>query len=124
MKLYFFITAAIIIFTSTVSHAQQTGLAGKWLTPDGAVISFYNENKMFIGRQTSAALEKDKKYNGKVIAKDVTAKDNNVFEGTVIKPENDKEYTGQFTIDASGGVLALKVKWGFMNFKENWKRIK
>jgi uncharacterized protein (DUF2147 family) len=124
MKKYFFITATIILLGSTVSFAQQNGLAGKWLTPDGAVISFYNENKMFIGRQTSAALEKDKKYNGKIVAKDVAAKDDNIFEGTVIKPETDKEYKGRFTIDATGGVLELKVKWGFMSFKENWKKIK
>lgn len=124
MNRYFLITTTILLFLFTASHGQQAGLSGKWLTPDGAVISFNSEGNIFTGKQTSAALEKDRKQNGKTVGKDIKAKGQNIFEGTVINPENDKSYNGRFTINPASDALELKVKWGFFNFKETWKRIK
>ncbi|MDP4208170.1 MAG: DUF2147 domain-containing protein [Bacteroidota bacterium] len=113
-----FFIAHFLIMVSFTSWSQQAAISGKWLTPDKDIIEFYSEGQTITARQISTETVKDKKYDNKIVAKDLKPLNEKVFEGTVIDPKNDKFYHGRFTINKSGTLLELKVKWGFLNFNE------
>lgn len=120
MYKHFIIIAAILAFFGITTHAQT--LTGKWITPDKTIIQFYIEGQTVTGKQISTEIDSDKKNNNKIIAKSLRATIPQIFEGTVIDPKNGKAYRGTFTLNKEGTELELKVKWGFINFKEIWKR--
>ncbi|MFF5383375.1 DUF2147 domain-containing protein [Pedobacter suwonensis] len=118
----FLITTVILAFLSVNTKAQ--GITGKWIAPGNVVIQFYEDGQTFNAKQISAETEKDKIGNNKLVAKGLRVTSTNVYEGTVIDPKDDKNYKGTFIINKQGNQLELKVKWGFMSFKEIWKRDK
>lgn len=111
---------------SSLTYAQKLPISviGKWETPDKDVIEFYNDGSAIIARQVNTQTDKDKPYNGKIVAKELKPVSNTVFEGTVIDPKDNKQYNGKFILNNNGEELQLKVKWGFLSFNETWKRLK
>lgn len=116
-------TVLFSVFFGFISKAQQAAITGKWETPDKDIIGFYSEGQLFTAKQVSTANEKDKINNNKIIARELKPTNTKVFEGIVIDPKDNKTYHGRFTINEAGTELNLKVKWGFLNFNETWKRI-
>ncbi len=113
----------ILLATSSIQGFCQTGtekLIGKWKTEDNAVVEFLKVGNTTIVKQLSAEKEKDKKYNGKQISKDILPVSNKEFTGIVTDPANDKEYNGIWVLAPDGKSLLLKVKWGLVNFSEKW----
>ncbi len=98
-------------------------LLGKWLTKDYAVVEFIPSGKTIVMKQISSKIEKEKKDNGKILGKDITHASGKEFKGIMINPENNKEYNSLLIISDDSKKLLLKVKWGFLNFNENWVRI-
>ena len=116
-------TVLFSVFFGFISRAQQAAITGKWETPDKDIIEFYSEGQLFTAKQVSTANEKDKINNNKIIARELKPTNAKVFEGIVIDPKDNKTYRGRFTVNEVGTELNLKVKWGFLNFNETWKRI-
>ena len=54
MNRHFIITIIVSILFSISAQAQQSDLAGKWLTPDKDVIEFYPDGKTLTGKQISS----------------------------------------------------------------------
>ncbi|AMR33092.1 hypothetical protein A0256_17560 [Mucilaginibacter sp. PAMC 26640] len=112
-----------VVFLSCICSAQQAAITGRWETPDKDIIEFYPDGAFFSAKQISTSSEKDKINNNKIIARELRLTINKVFDGIVIDPKDNKTYHGQFTVNENGTELNLKVKWGFLSFKETWKRI-
>lgn len=117
------LTIFLITFFAVNSNAQQPVLLGKWKTPDRDIIEFYPEGNSLAAKQISTEMGADKKNNNRIVARELMQVNTRVYEGTVIDPKDAKTYHGRFTVSDSGTVLELKVKWGFLNFKETWKRV-
>lgn len=113
------------IITSTQLFAQKIGenLAGKWQTEDNTIVEIFKNGNSFSIKQVSSPKEKDKLNNGKIITKELFFAENTDYKGIVIDPSNNKEYKGLFTVAADGKSLKLRVKWGFINFSETWKKM-
>ena len=126
MKKKQFYVLFILLMAITQVSAQSVNdklLLGKWLTKDNVVMDFIaTGNNIFI-KQISAKNEKDKKDNGKILGKSIEFSEEREFKGTMINPENNKEYSSVFIVSEDGKKLLLKVKWGFINFKEDWVKI-
>lgn len=116
------LTTLILVFFTLATRAQQQVL-GKWETPDKDIIEFYMEGHSINGKQISAGKQDGTKNNNKIVARDLKSTSKDLFEGAVIDPKDNKIYHGRFNITDQGTKLELKVKWGFINFKEIWKRI-
>lgn len=116
---------ALLFTISTQLFAQKNGenLNGKWQTEDNTIVEITKTGNYFSIKQVSSPKEKDKLNNGKIIGKELVFSENTDYKGIVIDPSNNKEYKGLFTIAADGKSLKLKVKWGFINFSETWKKI-
>ena len=123
MKKQIFFIALILSIFSLSLRAQQTTISGKWQTPNKDIIEFFNEGQSMTGKQIGTEAENDKKYNNKIVVKELKSVETKVFEGTVIDPKTDKTYHGRFTINESGAQLELKIKWGFLSHSEVWKRV-
>ncbi|MBV8389580.1 MAG: DUF2147 domain-containing protein [Mucilaginibacter sp.] len=123
MKKQTFFIALILSLFSLSSRAQQTVISGKWQTPNKDFIEFYSEGSAMIGKQVGTEAENDKKYNNKIVVKELKSVETKVFEGTVVDPKTDKTYHGRFTINESGAQLELKIKLGFLSHNEVWKRV-
>ena len=95
-------------------------ILGKWLTKDNVVMDFIPTGKTISIKQISAKNEKDRKNNGKILGKGIIFSEDGEFKGTMINPENNKEYSSVFIVSGDGKKLLLKVKWGFINFNEEW----
>jgi uncharacterized protein (DUF2147 family) len=113
-------TFFLINAQSLLAQNAQDKIVCKWKTEDNTVVEIYKtpSNNLAV-KQLSAGKEADKKYNSKVIGKDILGK-NNEFTGIVIDPSNNKEYKATWTLSADATKLTLSVKWGFMSFKETW----
>lgn len=116
---------ALLFIISTQLFAQKNGenLAGKWQTEDNAIVEIFKIGNSFSIKQISSPKEKDKLNNGKIITKELVFAENADYKGIVIDPSNNKEYKGIFTVASDGKSLKLKVKWGFINFSEIWKKM-
>ena len=116
---------ALLLMLSIQGFAQKNGenLIGKWQTEDNTVLEVFKSDNVFSIKQLTASKEKEKKNNGKIIAKKVAFTEGSTFKGIVIDPSNNKEYDAFFIVAADGKSLKLKVKWGFINFNETWKKL-
>ncbi len=116
---------AMILAISTQLYAQKNGetLVGKWQTEDKTIVEIFKTGNSFSIKQMSAINEKEKVNIGKTIGKEFAFSENTDYKGIVIDPSNNKEYKGLFTVAADGKSLKLKVRWGFINFNETWKKI-
>lgn len=116
---------AMILAISTQLYAQKNGeiLVGKWQTEDKTIVEIFKTGNSFSIKQMTAINEKEKVNIGKTIGKEFVFSENTDYKGIVIDPSNNKEYKGLFTVAADGKSLKLKVKWGFINFNETWKKI-
>ncbi len=116
---------ALLFTISTQLFAQKDSenLVGKWQTEDNAIVEIFKTGSSFSIKQVSSPKEKDKVNNGKIITKELVFAENTDYKGIVIDPSNNKEYKGLFTVAADGKSLKLKIKWGFINFNETWKKI-
>ena len=126
MKKNQFYVLFVLLMAMTKVSAQSINdklLLGKWLTKDNVVMEFIATGNNISIKQISAKNEKDRKDNGKILGKGISSSENREFKGIMINPENDKEYSSVFIISDDGKKLLLKVKWGFINFKEDWVKI-
>lgn len=116
--------AAILLLASSqvVGQAKLDDLAGKWITEDNAVMEFSKMGAAMVIRQIEAEKIMDKKYNGKVVGKDVVHESGSEFRGVIVDPSNGKEYKATWNLSANGKRLLLKIKWGLVNFSETWAR--
>lgn len=115
---------AIIITAGFTSKAQTIAdkLVGKWVTEDKTVVEFYKCNSSLCIKQLTAGKEKDRKYNGKVIGKNIATVSDTELKGIVIDPDNNKEYNAKWMVSADGKTISLKVKWGLLSFNEKWMK--
>jgi uncharacterized protein (DUF2147 family) len=115
----------LLIILSTQLFAQKGAepILGKWLTEDNSILEFFKSGSTIAVKQLNAGKEKDKKDNGKLVAKNLLSANKIEYNGTVIDPSNSKEYEAVFTMAPDGKSLKLKVKWGFISFKETWKKL-
>jgi uncharacterized protein (DUF2147 family) len=116
------------VFLITVSSqlfAQKNveTLLGKWKTEDNTIIEIFKNGNTVSIKQISASKEKEKINNGKIIGKDFLYSEKTEYKGTVINPENNKEYKAVLILAADSKSLKLKVKWGFLSFNETWNRL-
>ena len=121
-KNQFYVLFMLLMATTQVS-AQSVNdklILGKWLTKDNVVMDFIPTGKTISIKQISAKNEKDRKNNGKILGKGIIFSEDGEFKGTMINPENNKEYSSVFIVSGDGKKLLLKVKWGFINFNEEW----
>ena len=125
MKKSKFYVFAILLVLATQVSAQTVNdkLLGKWLTKDNAVVEFFISGTTLSFKQISAKKEKDKKDNGKILGKNIANSSGKEFKGIVINPDNNKEYSSVFIVSDDGKKLLLKVKWGFINFNEDWVKV-
>ena len=126
MKKKQFYVLFILLMAITQVSAQSVNdklLLGKWLTKDNVVMDFIATGNNISIKQISAKNKKDKKDNGKILGKSIEFSEEREFKGTMINPENNKEYSSVFIVSEDGKKLLLKVKWGFINFKEDWVKI-
>lgn len=116
---------AILLTLSTQLFAQKKGesIVGKWQTEDNTILEIFKTNNSFSIKQLVASKEKEKINNGKIIGKEFVFSDNTDSKGIVIDPSNNKEYKGSISVAEDGKSIKLKVKWGFINFNETWKKI-
>lgn len=116
---------ALLLFFSVQSIAQKNGenLLGKWQTEDNTVIEVFKNGNSFSAKQLNAYKEKERIHNGKIIAKNLYLSAENDYKGIVIDPSNNKEYSALFIVATDKKSLILKVKWGFINFNETWKKL-
>ena len=121
-KNQFYVLFMLLMATTQVS-AQSVNdrlILGKWLTKDNVVMEFIATGNNISIKQISAKNEKDRKDNGKILGKSIKYSEEREFKGIMINPDNDKEYSSVFIVSSDGKKLLLKVKWGFINFKEEW----
>ena len=126
MKNKQFYVLFILLMAITQVSAQSVNdklLLGKWLTKDNVVMDFIATGNNISIKQISVKNEKDKKDNGKILGKGIEFSEEREFKGTMINPENNKEYSSVFIVSDDGKKLLLKVKWGFINFREDWVKI-
>lgn len=116
---------ALLLTLSPQIFAQKNGenLIGKWKTEDKTIVEIFKNGNSFSVKQISAISEKEKVNIGKLIGKELIYNENNDYKGIVIDLSNNKEYKALFTVADDGKSLKLKVKWGFINFNETWKRL-
>ena len=124
MYKYLVLAVASLFGVTFAATAQQAAILGKWRTSDNDIIEFYPAGAVFGATQISTELEKDKKYNGKVVARDLKQVNPLEFDGTVIDPADNKVYTGRFIVATDKNSLNLKIKWGFLTHNETWQRVK
>lgn len=112
------------VSASFLSFGQNTSdISGQWLTEDRVTLEMTKTGNKYAAVQIQCHLSKDHRHNGKIIAKDLTEIKAGVFEGTVIDPDDGKSYKALWTLSGDQKQLTLKVKWGFVNYTESWKRI-
>jgi uncharacterized protein (DUF2147 family) len=117
---------AVILMAATTQLCGQKNtenIVGKWKTEDNTIVEFLPNGSTICIKQLVAAKEKDKKDNGKLLGKDLVLASKNQFNGIMIDPSNNKEYKATIILSEDGKSLVLKVKWGFINFNETWKKI-
>lgn len=117
------IIVLLFVLTSTAGLAQTNEkIVGKYVSKDdGSTVEMYKCAEAFCGKQVATPKADDKKYNGKVIAREVRWTGEQ-WEGTVIDPENGKEYKAIWKLAADERSLTMKVKWGIMSFSDQWIR--
>ena len=126
MKKNQFYVLFILLMAITQVSAQSVNdklLLGKWLTKDDSVMEFITTGNNISVKQISTKNEKDRKDNEKILGKGITFSEEREFKGIMINPKNNKEYNSVFIVSDDGKKLLLKVKWGFVNFKEDWVKI-
>jgi hypothetical protein len=112
----------LIISVQLFAQKNDEKLIGKWQTEDKAIIEILNTNNATVIKQISANKEKDKKYNGKTIRKNIVFVNSTEYNVIMIDPANMKEYKGILYQSKDGKSLKLKVKWGILSFDETWTR--
>jgi hypothetical protein len=115
----------LLMIVSAQVFAQKNGeiLIGKWQTEDKTIIEIFNTGHIIAIKQVSSTKEKDKKYNGKTLGKNIVFVNNTEYDVIMIDPANRKEYKGVLIYTEDGKSLELKVKWGMLSFNETWKKI-
>jgi uncharacterized protein (DUF2147 family) len=116
---------ALLLTISTQLFAQKKGenIVGKWQTEDNTILEVFKTGNSFSIKQLVASKEKEKINNGKIIGKEFVFSNDTDNKGIVIDPSNNKEYKSLISVDEDGKSLKLKVKWGFINFNETWKKM-
>jgi hypothetical protein len=82
----------------------------------------YAVGKKLEVKQISAGVEKDRKHDGKVVGKEIVEAEKGLAGIFIDHDDNSKEYKAILTLAKDGKTLTLSVKWGFLNFKDVWKR--
>jgi uncharacterized protein (DUF2147 family) len=115
----------LFITVSSQLFAQKNveTLIGKWQTEDNTIVEVFKNGNTISIKQITAAKEKEKINNGKIIGKDFLYSEKTEYKGTVINPENNKEYKALLILAADNKSLKLKVKWGFLSFNETWNKL-
>jgi uncharacterized protein (DUF2147 family) len=117
--------SVLLITVASQLFAQKNveTLIGKWQTEDNTIVEMFKNGNTISIKQITAAKEKEKINNGKIIGRDFLYSEKMEYKGTVINPENNKEYKALLILAADNKSLKLKVKWGFLSFNETWKKI-
>lgn len=117
------LTLSVMLSSQIFAQNKTEAILGKWLTEDYTILEVMQIDKSICIKQLSTNKEKEKIHNGKLIGKGLVTSNKTEYNGVVIDPSNSKEYKGLFTLSADGKSLNLKVKWGFLNFNETWKKL-
>jgi uncharacterized protein (DUF2147 family) len=120
---FFIFIILLITLLRTESNAQDARAKwlGKWITEDNSLMEVYANGAKLEVKQIKAGVEQDRKHDGKIVCKDLVATDKGL-SGIMIDHDSGKEYKGILTMDKDGKSLTLAVKWGFLSFKDVWKR--
>jgi uncharacterized protein (DUF2147 family) len=121
-KIWIF-TLSVIVSSQVFAQNTTETILGKWLTEDYTIIEVLKIDNAICLKQLATNKEKEKINNGKFIGKGFVTTNKTEYNGMVIDPSNSKEYKGLLTLSANGKTLNLKVKWGFLNFNETWKKL-
>jgi uncharacterized protein (DUF2147 family) len=119
-----FALTIILITASLVDSNAQNGKnkwLGKWITEDNSLMEVYANGPRLEVKQLKAGAEKDRKHDGKLVAKDLVDTDGGL-SGVMIDNDSGKEYKGILVMDKGEKTLTLSVKWGFLSFTDVWKR--
>jgi uncharacterized protein (DUF2147 family) len=125
MKQFKILLITLLISSTAQLFAQKSveNLIGKWQTEDNTILEISKTGSSTIIKQMSTLKEKEKKNNGKIIAKELAYVKGADYKGIVIDVSNNKEYNAVFSLALDGKSLNLKVKWGIMSFNETWKKL-
>jgi uncharacterized protein (DUF2147 family) len=118
-----FTVLLITVASQLFAQKNVETLIGKWQTEDNTIVEMFKNGNTISIKQITAAKEKEKINNGKIIGRDFLYSEKTEYKGTVINPENNKEYKALLILAADSKSLKLKVKWGFVSFNETWNKL-
>jgi len=111
-------------FANRVLSAQDgKSVVGKYHEEKHSLtIEMFRDGSTYSARQIDTPEEQKKKYNGQLIAKNISIAGTKL-SGIVISNTNGKEYPATWMISTDQNSLALKIKWGFLSFSDTWRKI-
>ncbi|MDN3671997.1 DUF2147 domain-containing protein [Flavobacterium branchiarum] len=117
-----FLTAFLFFICSAYGQTNEDKFTGKWLSKDKMIVEVYKAGKGFNIKQLESPKPKEKKNNGKVVAKNILETSKGEYKGTSIDLTDDKEYQSIWIISDEGKSLTFKLKWGFIWHSESWTK--
>lgn len=107
---------------SIYCFAQKDKVIGKCKTEDKTIVEVIlvkpNEYKI---KQISTHNNEDPYDNGKFIG-EFTLVSSNEWKGMFFDSKEQKSYQAKFVL-TKDGKLSISVKWGLLNYKENWEKV-
>lgn len=125
-KMKFGITVLAPLFLLVFSaHAQtkEDRFIGKWLSKDKITLEVYKTGNTLSIKQIESPKPKEKKNNGKTVAKGISETSQGEFKGISVDLNDNKEYQSNWILSNDAKKITFKLKWGFIWYSESWTKL-
>ncbi len=120
------ITVLIVLFFlvfSANAQNKEEKFIGKWLSKDKITLEVYKTGNTLSIKQIESPKLKEKKNNGKIVAKGILETPEGEFKGISIDLNDNKEYQSNWILSNDAKKITFKLKWGFIWYSENWIKL-